>query len=216
MSASADRAGPASCCGAGPEAGGRNPIEIDPGAWTPPFDWTRLFGTPGPVELEIGCGKGMFLKEAARAHPEIRYLGVERAGKFYRTAVCRLSRAGITSVRLMRADGLDVLARWIPPGSLETVHIYFPDPWPKKRHRKRRIFRPDLLELTSRALVPHGELRVATDDAAYACDIRALIAGDPRFRELPWPAEAADRHPTNYALKWTRAGRSLWWARYRT
>jgi tRNA (guanine-N7-)-methyltransferase len=199
-----------------PQPGGaRDPIEIDPAQWTPPFAWPAVFGDAAPVELEIGCGKGMFLKEAARANSGTRYLGVERAGKFYRVAVRRLSRAGLSNVRMMRSDGLDVLARWVPSASLQVIHIYFPDPWPKKRHHKRRIFRPALLDLAVRSLVPGGEVRVATDDDAYGGVIRALFAGDARFAPQPWPEEAADRHPTNYALKWRRAGRPLWWARYR-
>ena len=193
----------------------RQPIEIEPLDWTPPFDWPALFGRSGPVELEIGCGKGMFLKEAARANADTLYLGVERAGKFYRVAVRRLSRARLDTVRLMRADGLDVLARWVAPATLRTIHVYFPDPWPKKRHHKRRVFRPALLDLAARALVVGGELRAATDDAPYAELVRTLLAADPRFTALPWPDDAPDRYASNYELKWRRAGRTLWWGRYR-
>ncbi len=192
----------------------RDPIEVDPTRWTPPFDWPSLFGDEGPVELEIGSGKGMFLKEAARAHPEVRYLGVERAGRFYRVAVRRISRAKLPGVRMMRADGLDVLARWVPPASLRAIHIYFPDPWPKKRHQKRRVFRPALLDLAAAALAPAGEIRVGTDDAAYAEVIRSLLAGDERFSQIDWPEDDLSRHPSNYELKWRRAGRALWWGRY--
>jgi tRNA (guanine-N7-)-methyltransferase len=189
-------------------------LTVDPLHWEPPFDWAALFGREGPVEVELGCGKGMFLKESARLFPEVNYLGVERAGRYFRTAVARLTRSGAAHVRLIRADGLDVLARWVPPASLRRLHIYFPDPWPKKRHHKRRLFRPALLELTLRALAPGGELRLATDHAAYAAVIRELLAGEPRFTPLPWEPEDPGRLPTNYALKWQRQGRRLWWARY--
>jgi len=191
-------------------------LMIEPAAWTPPFDWPALYGNRDPVELEIGCGKGMFLKEAALRFGDRNYLGVDTAGRFLRVGEQRLQRAGIERVRLMRADGLDVLQRWIEPGSVRTLHIYFPDPWPKKRHRKRRIFRPALLELAATALRPAGELRVATDDPAYAEQIRELLASAPdRFRPHPWSPEDPERLPTNYARKWLRAGRTLWWARYR-
>jgi len=189
---------------------------IDPAAWAPPFDWRELFGRSGPVELEIGCGKGMFLKEAARLHPEVCYLGVDWASKYLRVAEERLSRAGIAHARLLRADGLDVLSRWTPPASVRVLHIYFPDPWPKKRHRKRRLLRPELLDLAAVALGPGGEIRVATDDAPYGEAIRELFAAEPRrFMEVPWPEEDPERLPTNYARKWLREGRALWWARYR-
>lgn len=189
---------------------------LDPAVWTPPFDWAQLFGNERPVEVELGCGKGMFLKEAARLQPEVNFLGVDWAQKYLRIAEERLDRAGLARVRLMRADGLDVLARWVPPASIRVLHIYFPDPWPKKRHHKRRILRPEMLALAARALPPGAQLRLATDDAAYAEVIRELLAGAREvFSPLPWPDDDPGRLPTNYALKWTRAGRSLWWARYR-
>lgn len=197
-------------------AGGLASLVIDPALWTPPFDWGALFGNSHPVELEIGCGKGMCLKAAARAHPAVNYLGVERARKYLCVADERLVSAGASNVRLLRADGLDVLSRWASAQSLRVIHIYFPDPWPKTRHHKRRIFGPALLALAQRALRPEGEIRLATDDALYAAAIRALFdeAAD-RFVALEWPDDDPERFPTNYERKWLRAGRALWWARYR-
>jgi tRNA (guanine-N7-)-methyltransferase len=193
-----------------------SPIEIDPAAQRPPFDWGALFADDRPVEVEIGSGKGMFLKAAARARADRNYLGVERAGRFYRIAVERLTRAGLTNVRVLRGDGLDLLDRWIAPGSIRALHVYFPDPWPKKRHRKRRIFQPALLDLAARALPEGADLFVATDHAEYGAAIRELLAAAPdRFAPIEWPSDDPDRLPTNYALKWRRAGRPLWWGRYR-
>lgn len=190
-------------------------LAVDPTTWTPPFDWNVLFGNDGPVEVELGCGKGMFLKEAARLRPAVNFLGVERAGKYYRTALARLERAGRDRVRLLRADGLDVLDRWVPPVSIRALHIYFPDPWPKKRHQKRRIFRPALFRLAAEAVAPGGELRMATDNQPYREAIEALCAAHREWwAPRPWPAEDPEQLPTNYALKWTRLGRPLWWARF--
>ncbi len=204
----ARRPGPAST--SGPD------LVVDPYATTPPFDWTALFGRAGPVEVEIGCGKGMFLRGAARMWPERDFLGVERAGKYFRRAVERLRRARVTNVRLMRADGLDVLDRWIPARSVAVLHVLFPDPWPKKRHHKRRIFRPELMRLAHRALVPGGEFRVATDHPEYGARIREFFREHADlFAPLPWDAQDEERLPTNYALKWQRLGRPLWWGRYR-
>ncbi len=190
-------------------------LEIDPCATEPPFSWRELFGRDRPVELDIGCGKGLFLREAARLRPEHDFLGVERAGKYFRRAVACLERAGLANVRLLQADGLDVLARWVPPGSVTAIHILFPDPWPKRRHRKRRIFRPELLALARKALVLGGELQVATDHVEYGEAIRGLLAEHAHlFTPLPWPAQDGEHLPTNYARKWERLGRPLWWARY--
>ncbi len=190
-------------------------VEIIPGAWTLPLNWGELFGNDNPVELEIGSGKGMFLKEAGRQFTDINFIGVELAGKFYRIAVSRLTRAGLPNVRIFYANGLDVLDRWIPENSLQALHIYFPDPWPKKRHHKRRLFTPQLMKQAAAKVIAGGEFRVATDHLHYGDIIRAQFAAHTHlFSEKPWPTGASDQMPTNYSLKWKRAGRQLWWARY--
>jgi len=195
----------------------RSALEIDPTATPCPLDWGRLFGNDHPVEVEIGSGKGMFLKGAAQMAPETNFLGNERAGKYYRKAVGRLTRTALPNVRLFHADGLDLLDRWVVPGSITVLHVYFPDPWPKKRHQKRRIFRPELLRMAYRALGPDGEFRLATDHPEYRQVIEELFAAHPGiFEPLPWDvATGPAQLPTNYSRKWERAGRPLWWARFR-
>jgi len=193
----------------------RDPIEIDPTQTTPPLDWAALFGNAGPVEVEIGCGKGMFLEGMARLHPRRNFLGNERARKYYRRAVERLSRAGHRNVRMLGGDGADLLSRWIAPASIAVLHIYFPDPWPKKRHHKRRIFRPEILRMAQRALAPGGELRLATDHAGYREVIERLFAAHAHlFEPLAWDQDGPLQLPSNYSLKWQRVGRPLWWARF--
>ncbi len=200
---------------AGPLAVTLDPIEVDPTRQEPPLAWTDLFGNDHRVEVELGCGKGMFLAGAAALNPEHNFLGNERARKYYRRAVQRLSRAGLPNVRMMGGDGADLLARWIAPGSVAVLHIYFPDPWPKKRHHKRRIFRPEVLELAHRALGPGGEFRLATDHAPYREVIEALFDAHLHlFAPLPWDPTGPAQLPSNYSLKWQRAGRPLWWARF--
>jgi tRNA (guanine-N7-)-methyltransferase len=190
-------------------------VEILPATLTPPLNWQSLFGNESPVELEIGSGKGMFLKEAGLQFPDINYVGVELAGKFYRIAVSRLARADLANVRVMHANALDVLDRWIPDNSLQALHIYFPDPWPKKKHHRRRLFIPSLMEQASVKIISGGEFRVATDHPEYGQIMRDQFDKHTHlFRENPWPPSAPDRMPTNYSLKWKRAGRQLWWARF--
>lgn len=192
-----------------------SPIEVDPTQESPPLDWAALFGNPHPVDVEIGCGNARFLMAIARQLPARNFLGVERSGKYYRKAVAHLTRADLPNARLLRADGLDLLDRWVAPGSLQRIHLYFPDPWPKKRHHKRRIFRPALLALAARALLPGAEFRLATDHAEYGAVIRTLFAQQRAlFEPLPWATDDRDRLPTSYSERWRRAGRRLWWARY--
>lgn len=181
---------------------------------TPPFDWTELFGRDGPVELEIGSGKGRFLAEAARLRPEVNLLGIERAGKYFRRAVHRVLKAGLESVRLLQADAFDVLVRWVPPTSLDAVHVYFPDPWPKKRHAKRRLLREPLYRLAARGLRPGAPLRLASDVEPYFLQATEEIAATGLFDPVPWPEDAPDRQPTSYALKFLREGRTLHYAKF--
>ena len=180
-----------------------------------PVDLVSLFGRAAPVELEIGTGKGRFLLESAAAHPERSWLGLEIETEYCVLARLRAARRGLSNVRIEPLDGREFVIRRVAPASLAGLHVYFPDPWPKRRHQKRRIFRPELLALARRALVPGGELRVATDHAEYGEAIRRLLAEHAHlFTPLPWPADEGAPLPTNYALKWQRLGRPLWWARY--
>ncbi len=192
------------------------PVEVDPAVLTPPFDWNQLFGSSGPVEIDVGCGKGRFLKEAALRRPDVLFLGIERAGKYYRRAAKRLGRAGISNAKVFRADAMDVFQRWIPPHTVSVVHVYFPDPWPKKRHHKRRLFRPEFMDLLKRALIAGGEVRVATDHDEYATVIREMFSlHRDSFEETDWAGDPEGEVTTNYLLKWKREGRDIWWARFR-
>jgi tRNA (guanine-N7-)-methyltransferase len=193
------------------------------GRWSPlldltsldcPFRWKDLFPGAGPVELEIGSGKGRFLIEAAQRWPDSNFLGVENAGRYLRRSVERVAKRGLRNVRLARADGRDILARWIPRGGLRRMHIYFPDPWPKKRHLKRRIICPDFPGWAADALEPGGEILLGTDHEGYVESIREIMGSSAAFGETPWDPLKEDWILTNYAVKWAAMGRRLHWFRY--
>ncbi len=136
-----------------PFEGGR----IDPRAW---------FEDPArPLELEIGSGKGTFLVQQARRQPDANYLGIEWAGEFYRYAADRMRRHQLHHVRMMRADATEFLRFWCESEVARVIHLYFSDPWPKKRHHKRRVVQDDTLREFHRVLGPEGELRLVTDHA---------------------------------------------------
>lgn len=185
-----------------------------PGRLTPPLGWHEVFGRTGEVEIEIGCGKGLYLVEAARLRPGSDLLGVERAGKWFRLAVQRAHRSGLPNIRLLQADAFDVLARWVPPGSAAAIHVYFPDPWPKHRHSKRRLLQPALFGLAARALSPTGRLYLASDVEPYFHAAVAEITATGLFDPEPWPDDAPDRIPTSFAVKYALAGRTLFYARF--
>ena len=127
----------------------------------------RLFGRVAPLEFEIGSGKGLFISGAASANPSRNYLGVEIAYRYSLTSAARLAKKNATNGVMMNADAAKVLREIIPNESLSDVHIYFPDPWWKKAHRKRRIVRPDVVQMIEARLKPNGKLHFWTDVKEY-------------------------------------------------
>lgn len=183
----------------------------------PPLDWAAFFGNDHPVELEVGSGKGLFLANAARANPDRNFLGVEIARKYARLAAERLAKQGIPNARVWAADVRAVLRR-VPDSSLRAVHIYFPDPWWKKRHKKRRVFNEGLVAEVVRTLQPGGELHVASDVEEYFLLIRELIAANPRLVERPAPEAGTPEHEldylTNFERKYRLEGRPIYRVSY--
>jgi tRNA (guanine-N7-)-methyltransferase len=182
------------------------------------IDWAALFGNDQPIELEVGSGKGLFLANAAKANPGRNFVGVELARKYARLAAERLAKLGISNAKVWSGDARDVLARRVPDASLHAVHVYFPDPWWKKRHKKRRVFTAALVAQFERAIEPGGELHVASDVEDYFTVIRELIAARPRFRERPVPEPKAPEHEldylTNFERKYRLEGRPIYRAIY--
>ncbi len=142
-------------------------------------DFSRIFGRSGCVNIEIGCGKGAFLLSQAIARPCDNFLGIEWASRYYRFAVDRFGRWGLTNVRIIRADASVFLSEFVADESVDCFHIYFPDPWPKKRHNKRRFICSANLELMIRCLTPAGRMQIATDHADYFEQIQTLLLAEP-------------------------------------
>jgi tRNA (guanine-N7-)-methyltransferase len=193
---------------------------IDPAPFDAPapIHWPELFGNDHPVELEIGSGKGLFLINAASNAASHNYLGVELARKYARMAAERLARRQLANAKIWRGDARLVMGRQVPEASLRAVHVYFPDPWWKKRHKKRRVFTEELVTQIDRVLEPGGDLRVASDVEDYFVLIQSLIAANSRFREQPVPAatgaELALNYLTNFERKYRIEGRPIFRAHY--
>lgn len=173
------------------------------------IDFTRIFGRSGPVHIEVGAGKGTFLLNQAKALPGEDFLGIEWARKYYRYAVDRIGRWGLTNVRIIRTDAVTFLSSCIPDGSVDCFHVYFPDPWPKKRHHKRRFISTANLEHLIRCLKAGGQLRIATDHAEYFEQIEYVIAARSDALErikFPRPAGAEDGEVTgtNFERKYLK------------
>jgi tRNA (guanine-N7-)-methyltransferase len=135
-----------------------------------------LFGRPAPLEVELGSGKGLFLASAAAANPDTDYLGLEVARKYAEFAAARLAKRQLTNACIVHGDGLRVFRERLPAGSLAAVHVYFPDPWWKARHRKRRVMNAAFLTDVQRTLQPGGRLHFWTDVDEYFQSSLELIA----------------------------------------
>ncbi|MDD5564706.1 MAG: methyltransferase domain-containing protein [Thermoanaerobaculaceae bacterium] len=172
-----------------------------------PLDAAGLFGAAVPLEVELGAGKGRFLLEWGAAHPGVGLIGVERARTYLEMAARRAARAGLANVRLLHTTAEDLLFRCLANGSVAAVHVYFPDPWPKTRHHKRRFFRPENVARLAEVLVPGGTLRVKTDHDDYAAAIAELLAAEVRLHPVAAAAAFAAVPASNFEVKYAREGR---------
>ncbi|WP_254510732.1 tRNA (guanosine(46)-N7)-methyltransferase TrmB [Anatilimnocola floriformis] len=144
-----------------------------------PFDPVAMFGRSAPLEVEVGSGKGLFMLSASGANPEHNFFGIEVAKKYSRFAASRLSRAGRTNAKMACGDALAFFREAIVDSSLHAVHVYFPDPWWKKRHRRRRVLNESFLQDVIRTLIPGGKLHFWTDVEEYYQSTLELIAQLP-------------------------------------
>lgn len=177
-------------------------------AWKKPF-----FDAPGRVEVEVGIGKGRFLLAAAEVRPDVRMLGVEWANKYLRFAEQRARKRDLENVRFARVDAREMLARGVPDDAVDAYYVFYPDPWPKKRHHKRRFFAPPSPEHLVRTLKSGGHLHVATDHDEYWEFILEALATRPELvREPAFGGEAfplpVEEPLTNFEAKYAVEGRS--------
>jgi tRNA (guanine-N7-)-methyltransferase len=190
-----------------------------PATSSEPFDWPAIFGNSGPVEIEVGCGKGLFLCTAAQANAGTNYLGIEIVRKYQLYTATRVAKRQLTNVRVACADARLLLRDRVAAGSVQTVHVYFPDPWWKTRHHKRRVFTPEFAVQCERVLRPEGQLLVATDVADYAVMVRTTVAGHTQLREAEPPAEQVPQHDldylTNFERKFRQEGRAIYRMRFK-
>jgi tRNA (guanine-N7-)-methyltransferase len=188
-------------------------LRLDPVRSVAGIDWVEVFGSDARVEVEIGIGKGRFLLAIASARPEVHYLGVEWANEFLRIAEARALKRGLRNVRFVRVDARDLVARGIPAASVDVYYVFYPDPWPKKRHHKRRFFQATTVAHVARTLKPGGGLHVATDHDDYWAALEPLLDSHAAFERLPafggddFPLPA-DAPLTNFESKYEVEGRS--------
>jgi tRNA (guanine-N7-)-methyltransferase len=147
-----------------------------------PLDWAAIFGNSHPLALEIGCGIGHFVLEQALKQPEINFLAIDIYNKGCLKTCAKIDDAGLENVRVMRVEARWLMAKGLQPESLDAVYINCPDPWPKKRHRRRRLVNRDFLETLAHYLRPGGDFFFSTDFDDYAEDVAAQIRDLPGYR----------------------------------
>jgi tRNA (guanine-N7-)-methyltransferase len=197
----------------------RLPLEqLEPYLFKPPdppaaLVWAEVFSNDRPVEIEVGFGKGLFLVSAGQARRDINFFGIEIERKYQLFTANRVAKRALHNVRLTCADARGFLRDAVPACSVQAVHVYFPDPWWKKRHHKRRLFTEDFAAQCARVLQEGGRVEVLSDVAEYFATITELLAKQPRLVCQP-NVEGAGDYRTNFERKYRLAGKPIYGASY--
>jgi tRNA (guanine-N7-)-methyltransferase len=177
------------------------------------IDPAAVFGNDRPTYLEIGFGNGDALAAIAAAHPERNFLGVEVHGPGVGHLLLKLEQADLDNVRVLRQDAMDILRQGLPACCLDGVYLFFPDPWPKKRHHKRRIVQPEFIALLARVIRPGGFLHMATDWEDYARHMLATLQAAAEFQNKDaggaFVIRPADRPLTRFEQRGQRLGHGV-------
>jgi tRNA (guanine-N7-)-methyltransferase len=167
-------------------------IEFVPANYFAPLDLAELFGRVAPLEVDLGCGDGAFIAQLAAQFPERNFLGIEKLGGRIRRGCKKALRLNLRNLRLLRIESGYAIQYLLPPASVDVVHLLFPDPWPKRKHKRRRQVQPGFLESVHRLLAPNGRFRIATDQENYFRAIQNLISPQVFIEEA---ASADDSFP---------------------
>ncbi len=166
---------------------------FSPASWTDVLRLEDLFpDAHRPLDVELGCGKGRFLATRAAKQPERNFLGIDRLLARIRRVDRKLQRANLTNVRLLRIESAYAIERLLPPASISTLFVFFPDPWPKRRHHPRRLFSIAFIASLQRTMAPGGTIHVRTDHTDYGLEIRKRFTANPAFTEFPAPPPEPD------------------------
>ena len=176
------------------------------------LDFAVVFGRTAPTVLEIGCGMGQATATIAQAHPQFNYLGIEVHSPGVGSLLKLIEQAQLANLRLVQHDAVEVVEHMIAPDSLTGIHVFFPDPWPKKRHHKRRLIQPPFTHLLASRLLPGGYIHLATDWQEYAEQMLRVLAGEPLLENAAaaFVARPESRPPTKFEQRGLRLGHRVW------
>jgi tRNA (guanine-N7-)-methyltransferase len=166
-------------------------LEFTPANYFVPLALGDVFERQAPIQMDVGCGEGAFIVAMARANPQCNFLGVERLVGRVRKVCKRAFNAGVSNVRVLCVESLYTMSKLIPPQTISVVHVMFPDPWPKRKHRQHRLINREFLDAVHAALQADGELRLTTDDLDYFQHMEKVTAAHEGFSKAPWPDDPA-------------------------
>ena len=177
-----------------------------------PLDAPSVFGRGAALIVEIGSGMGETSVAIATAHPENDYIAIEVHLPGVGSLLKSIDEAGLTNLRVIRHDAVDVLEKMIPDATLAGLHVFFPDPWPKKRHNKRRIIQPPLVALMARKLSPGGYIHLATDWQAYAEHMLEVLSAEPLLQNSSkdYAPRPRYRPQTKFEARGLKLGHAVW------
>ena len=182
-----------------------------------PLDFDRAFGRRAPRVLEIGSGMGETTAAIAQMRPDDDFVAIEVHSPGVGSLLRRIGELGLTNVRISQHDAVELVAAMIPTASLAGVHVFFPDPWPKKRHNKRRLLKPEFVRELALRLAPNGYLHVATDWDAYAQEILETLTAEPLLVNTAdgFAPRPAYRPMTKFEARGLALGHRVWDVRFR-
>mgnify|MGYP000323572570 FL=1 len=178
------------------------------------YDYAQVFGRDAPLIVEIGFGNGSSLAAMAEANPDLNYLGIEVHRPGIGHLMLLLEEKGISNVKIYHHDAIEILEQKIPDHSLSGVHLFFPDPWQKRRHHKRRIVRPSFVDLLNDKLIPDGYFHAATDWDHYAKDMLKTLSANNKLRNTSTNNQYCERPEyrplTKFENRGVRLGHGVW------
>lgn len=176
----------------------------------------ELFDNDNPIEIDIGAGKGKYLLARAQIDPDINFIGFDYVWKYLKIGWKRVQKRGLTNVLFFKAEALEVIRHLTPSGSVSVFHTYFPDPWHKRRHKKRRYMTPDFIKMLHDRLIPGGLIEMATDNFDYYIWLKGALAevGPDLWQGVRESRNERLMNPdikTNFEIKYEAAGRDLYY-----
>ncbi|MDA8975224.1 tRNA (guanosine(46)-N7)-methyltransferase TrmB [Akkermansiaceae bacterium] len=187
----------------------QEPNELIPADYFAQLNLKDHFKNDAPLEIDLGCGDGSFLLKMAAQYPERNFLGVERLLGRVRKVARKSDRQGLENLRVLRLESLYTLEWLLPPDSVDRLHLLCPDPWPKAKHHRRRMFQKPFLESLIRVLKPGGEFLFKTDHAEYFEWSKEQLDDFPALEKLDWPDDALFYPKTDFQLQWESEGKTL-------